>query len=176
MRMGIDLIEWTYDPLQALNAHLNFSKLGVVVEEYAENLYGDSSSPLHQGTPTDRFIAQWRLSTPHVERRIAALGRPVLRDASIAAAPLVNPSGVSGDWLTPGPPSLDLDARRILVEIPMGFGSMQVRNPSLALAWRMTTRQVFQTYFRRGYRAMDFHLSRDAARGHYVLSRDEEQP
>lgn len=176
MRMGIDLIEWTYDPLQALNAHLNFSKLGVVVGVYAENLYGDSSSPLHQGTPTDRFIAEWRLSTPHVERRIAALGRPALRDASIAAAPLVNPSGVSGDWLAPGHPALDLDARRILVEIPMGFGSMQVRNPSLALGWRMTTRQVFQTYFSRGYRAVDFHLSRDAARGHYVLSRDEEQP
>ncbi|MGH9412098.1 MAG: GNAT family N-acetyltransferase, partial [Vicinamibacterales bacterium] len=44
--MGIDLIEWTFDPLQAPNAHLNFSKLGVVVEEYDENLYGQSSSPL----------------------------------------------------------------------------------------------------------------------------------
>ena len=34
LAMGIDLIEWTYDPLQALNAHLNFARLGVVVEEY----------------------------------------------------------------------------------------------------------------------------------------------
>ena len=57
LAMGIDLIEWTYDPLQALNAHLNFAKLGVVVQEYAENIYGESSSPLHHGTPTDRFIA-----------------------------------------------------------------------------------------------------------------------
>ena len=32
--MGMDLIEWTYDPLQAMNAHLNFTKLGVIVEEY----------------------------------------------------------------------------------------------------------------------------------------------
>src|SRR5688572_31592082 len=30
---GLDLVEWTYDPLQARNAHLNFAKLGVVVEE-----------------------------------------------------------------------------------------------------------------------------------------------
>src|SRR4051812_65928 len=30
LAMGLDLIEWTYDPLQAMNAHLNFSKLGVV--------------------------------------------------------------------------------------------------------------------------------------------------
>ena len=28
LAMGIDLVEWTYDPLQALNAHLNFTKLG----------------------------------------------------------------------------------------------------------------------------------------------------
>ena len=50
LQMGIDLIEWTYDPLQALNAHLNFTKLGVVVEEYEENIYGVSSSPLHSGS------------------------------------------------------------------------------------------------------------------------------
>src|SRR5574340_159211 len=61
MAMGVGLIEWTYDPLQALNAHLDFTKLGVVVNEFVENVYGDSSSPLHQGTPTDRFIAEWRL-------------------------------------------------------------------------------------------------------------------
>ena len=47
LAMGIDLIEWTYDPLQALNAHLNFTKLGVVVEEYEENIYGgvEQSAP-----------------------------------------------------------------------------------------------------------------------------------
>jgi predicted GNAT superfamily acetyltransferase len=48
-------IEWTYDPLQALNAHLNSSKLGVVVEEY-ENIYGVSSSPC---TADRRPIASW---------------------------------------------------------------------------------------------------------------------
>src|SRR5262245_62145208 len=46
LAMGLDLIEWTYDPMQALNAHLNFTKLGVVVEEYEVNVYGTSNSPL----------------------------------------------------------------------------------------------------------------------------------
>jgi predicted GNAT superfamily acetyltransferase len=174
MGMGIDLIEWTYDPLQALNAHLNFAKLGVVVQEYAENIYGDSSSPLHHGTPTDRFIAEWNLASPHVERRIGALGRGIIRDGSVAAAPLVNPSEPTDGWLTPGSPALDLDARRVLVEIPTGFTEMQRMQPQLALQWRMTTRRIFQTYFRRGYKAVDFYLSREAARGHYILARDEE--
>jgi predicted GNAT superfamily acetyltransferase len=64
LAMGIELIEWTYDPLQAANAHLNFVKLGVVVEEYLENVYGESGSPLHQGNPTDRFVAEWHISRP----------------------------------------------------------------------------------------------------------------
>ena len=34
LAMGLDLIEWTYDPMQAFNAHLNFRKLGVVVEAF----------------------------------------------------------------------------------------------------------------------------------------------
>src|SRR5471030_129337 len=33
LAMGLDLVEWTYDPMQALNAHLNFTKLGVMAEE-----------------------------------------------------------------------------------------------------------------------------------------------
>ena len=33
--MGLDLIEWTYDPMQAMNAHLNFTKLGVVAQDTA---------------------------------------------------------------------------------------------------------------------------------------------
>ena len=49
--MGLDLIEWTYDPLQAFNAHLNFARLGVVAHEYEENIYGASTSVLHRGNP-----------------------------------------------------------------------------------------------------------------------------
>jgi predicted GNAT superfamily acetyltransferase len=62
---GFELMEWTFDPLQALNAHLNFSRLGVVCQEYARNVYGESTSALHKGTPTDRFVVEWHLRAPH---------------------------------------------------------------------------------------------------------------
>ena len=110
LRMDIDLIEWTFDPLQAVNAHFNFAKLGVVVHEYEENVYGESSSPLHRGTPTDRFVAQWALSTPHVQRRISPAGRTRVRDSSVMAAVVVNPSRTAGEWLEPGQSALDIDA------------------------------------------------------------------
>lgn len=168
LAMGIELIEWTYDPLQALNAHLNFARLGVVVEEYEENIYGESSSPLHRGSPTDRFVAEWHLREGHVERRVDGNGL-LMRDASIASAPVVNPSK-PGAWLEPVDGELAYDARRVLVEIPIGFSDMQAAAPELALQWRMSTRRIFQHYFARGYRAVDFFLSREARRGHYLLA------
>jgi len=168
LALGIDLIEWTYDPLQALNAHLNFAKLGIVVEEYEENIYGESSSPLHSGSPTDRFVAEWHLREPHVVRRISPSG-PLMRDASVAGAPVVNPSK-PGAWLEPVDGELAYDSRRVLVEIPTGYHDLQTADPGLALQWRMTTRRIFQHYFGRGYRAVDFFLAREARRGHYLLA------
>jgi predicted GNAT superfamily acetyltransferase len=169
LAMGVDLVEWTYDPLQAANAHLNFAKLGVVVEEYEENIYGESSSPLHRGTPTDRFVAEWHLRAPHVERRIAAASQLLARDGSSRDAPLVNPSRESGEWLSPGP-FARADDRRVLVEIPTGFSDMQLRSPQLAREWRMATREIFQTYLSRGYRVVDFFLNRSERRGHYLIA------
>ncbi len=172
MGMGLDLVEWTFDPLQALNAHFNFATLGVVVEEYAENLYGESSSPLHAGTPTDRFVAAWRVTTPHVERRLEAHSRPLMRDSRVMAAPVVNPAEDAGDGrLLPGEADLTHEGQRVLVEIPTGFDLMLSTDTALALAWRLSTRRIFQSYFARGYRVVDFLLARGADRGCYLLAK-----
>ena len=171
--MGLDLIEWTYDPMQAMNAHLNFAKLGVVVEEYEENVYGESSSPLHRGNPTDRFVAQWWVREPHVERRIRPAGPIALRTSELADARPVNRLAPSAEWLESVDVDLSIDARRLLVQIPMGFTEMLGKNPELALAWRICTRAIFTTYFDRGYRAVDFLLDRPSKRGTYVLAKQE---
>ena len=170
LAMGLDLIEWTYDPLQALNAHLNFTKLGIIVEEYEENIYGESTSPLHRGTPTDRFVAEWKLREPHVERRIAQGGAVRLKDMSVAHAPVVNRSREGRSWIEPLEGDLSLQDRRLLVEIPTGFSEMLSSAPDLALAWRLTTRRIFQTYLAHGYRVVDFFLSRETGRGQYLLA------
>lgn len=172
LTIGLDLIEWTYDPLQAMNAHLNFAKLGVVVEEYAENMYGSSDSPLHQGNPTDRFVAEWWIRKPHVERRIAGGGLLTLRTSDLASAPRTNRLAAAGEFLESVDVDLSIDARRMLVEIPMGFTEMLANAPDLALAWRICTRAIFTTYFDRGYKALDFFLDRPGKRGAYLLARE----
>jgi predicted GNAT superfamily acetyltransferase len=171
LAMGLDLIEWTVDPLQAANAHLNFAKLGIVVEEYEENVYGESTSPLHKGNPTDRFVAEWWIRKPHVERRLASPGPVVLKSDEIAAAPRANRARAAGEWLECADVDLALDARRLTVEIPVAFTEMLSRKPDLALAWRLRTREIFTTYFARGYRAVDFQLDRAAGKGAYLLTR-----
>jgi chorismate synthase len=163
--MGLDLIEWTYDPMQAMNAHLNFAKLGVVVEEYEVNVYGVSNSPLHGGNPTDRFVCEWKVNDPRVEQRIAG-GAPLA--SVLTVEPVLRTKG-AGEWLEPDSPNLSIDAKRISVEIPTGFTGMLAQAPELALAWRMATREVFTTYFARGYRAVEFFLDRPARKGAYLL-------
>ena len=67
LRRGIQLIEWTFDPLEIKNAFFNMERLGAIVRRYVPNQYGTTSSPLHGGLPTDRCIAEWWLASPRVK-------------------------------------------------------------------------------------------------------------
>jgi predicted GNAT superfamily acetyltransferase len=67
---GIDLIEWTFDPLELKNAYFNVEKLGAIVRRYIRNEYGVSSSALHGGLPTDRCVAEWWIREPKVNAAV----------------------------------------------------------------------------------------------------------
>ena len=125
LRLGVDLIEWTFDPLQALNAHFNFVKLGVVAEEYRgqrlRQLWQSPACRRTDGSP-DRGVADQE-SACRTPARL--LGRPSVRDQSISSAAVVNPSGQSVTaGVSPGRAELALDERRVLLEIPVGFTEM----------------------------------------------------
>jgi predicted GNAT superfamily acetyltransferase len=66
---------------------------------------------------------------------------------------------------------LAIDERRVWVEIPTGFTEMQQQTPERALEWRLQTREIFQTYFARGLRAVDFELLKEQGKGRYLLAR-----
>ena len=170
LRQGLDLIEWTFDPLQAMNAHFNFAKLGGVSEEYAVNFYGESTSALHRGTPTDRLVLSWKITEPHVVRRLDQTGLRA-RAHEVAEAPIANPTTIDGKWRKASAIDVALDDRRVWIEIPTGFTDMQQQAPARALQWRMEVRELFQAYFGKGYRAVDFLLQREAGFGRYLLAK-----
>jgi predicted GNAT superfamily acetyltransferase len=168
---GCDLVEWTYDPLLASHARLNVRRLGAVVEAYLENVYGASTSPLHGGLPTDRFIASWHVASPHVARRLEA-GPLVARDARVGQAPHVLATRAHGAFRVPhGEPDLARDDARLRVEIPGDFARLLLEAPDVAMAWRLASRRVFHTYFARGYRVVDVEGDRGAERPGYLLAK-----
>ncbi len=68
---GIDLIEWTFDPLRPKNAYFNIERLGAVCRRYLPDHYGVVESRLQRGLPSDRLIAEWWLDSERVRRAMA---------------------------------------------------------------------------------------------------------
>ena len=132
LAQGINLITWTFDPLQSLNAYFNFAKLGVIADRYVVNFYGaEAASFLHQ-TGTDRFWVKWMLNSERVVQRLSAT-KPVLEDP----------------------------ADKIVVEIPGNINEVQQENPEAACHWREQTRKAFTEALDEGYVVRDFYREAD---------------
>jgi predicted GNAT superfamily acetyltransferase len=126
LALGVKRITWTFDPLQARNAYLNFGKLGVIADRYLINYYGETSSFLHQ-SGTDRLWVSWFLDRERVSKT------PELSDSY--ALIRVGPNGE--------PITADFRARnKLIIEIP------GEPNPKL---WRGPTRAAFTSALEAGY-------------------------
>ena len=84
---GIELIEWTFDPLEIKNAYLTMEKLGAIARRYNINQYGITSSPLQGGLPSDRLIAEWWLKSKRVETLLATGRNPAVVSESGITVP-----------------------------------------------------------------------------------------
>jgi len=172
LAMGIDLMEWTFDPLVAVNASLNLRRLGALAREYVIDAYGESASPLHRGAPTDRLVAEWWMTSPRVR---TALERPKPAAAAVDGAfpgvLRVNTIESRAGWPAVCACGLEHDADALAVTIPGRFPDLLARDPGLAREWRLVTRAIFMRYFAQGYRAVDFALENDGSRGAYLLEK-----
>ena len=65
LALGVNAMLWTFDPLQAGNAHFNINHLGALPIEYVEDMYGThADNVLFGAVPTDRLIVRWQLDSP----------------------------------------------------------------------------------------------------------------
>jgi chorismate synthase len=161
LRLGVGVIYWTFDPLVARNAHLNFNRLGVQVTEYVIDMYGrNTDSALHRGLGTDRFIVAWETATPETPERPAGTGTGTVLNASDGDGVPAMPRLFTG--------SPDASLR---VEIPLEIDKVQQASLALAGRWRATTRAALTWGLARGYRVAGFYRDAGAQRGYYILSR-----
>ncbi|HWF46237.1 MAG TPA: GNAT family N-acetyltransferase [Bryobacteraceae bacterium] len=93
LERDINLIEWTFDPLEIKNAFFNIERLGATARRYTHNQYGTTSSHLHGGLPTDRLTAEWWIGSPRVQA--IANNQPVQRP--LPEAEIRIPMEI-GDW------------------------------------------------------------------------------
>jgi predicted GNAT superfamily acetyltransferase len=166
--LGVEEAEWTYDPLEARNAHLNLNRLGAEPVEYVEEMYGgDLGSELARGIGTDRFIVAWRLAGPRTAAALA--GALPVRPERFAAAPVVN-ADVEGGGPRPRLGPLP-EAPRVRVEVPRSIQEVKRERPEEARGWRETSRRAFQHYLARGYRVTVFYAEPGSGRCFYGLEK-----
>src|SRR5690606_14627647 len=95
------LVVWTFDPLLAVNAHLNIRKLGAVCNAFYENYYGSSSEGgLARFGMSDRLLVDWWVTNRRVEERINGSRTDLtLSHYMDANTSILNPSNLSSDGI-----------------------------------------------------------------------------
>jgi predicted GNAT superfamily acetyltransferase len=146
---GIDLVEWTFDPLEVKNAYFNFMRLGAIARRYLPNVYGITTSPLHGGLPTDRLVAEWWLSSPRVVE--------TTRDS--ATSPTA--AAMSADELLRHP---QLTAHNSSILVPGELVRLKTQLPAEARRMQSAIREQFQKWFALGYVATRIEVNPEGAR------------
>ena len=170
LEQGLDLMTWTYDPLQSVNARLNLMRLGAIARYYIRDAYGEMTDALNAGIASDRFQVEWLLQNERVTARASGYS---------PAPNYVNAVDVyEVAWTAQGFPKIagerDMDAQFARVEIPSDLNALKANDIALAAEWRARTRETFERAFARGLAATDVVREHDAS-GHtrvfYVLNR-----
>jgi predicted GNAT superfamily acetyltransferase len=146
LQEGRSFIKWTWDPLQARNAHFNLNRLGVTVSNYAENFYGTdyATSPVlainEPGIDSDRLFADWELKS----RRVIQLAN----------------GGPGSEETRPPKPVAT-------IVIPVNWTKLCRENPDQARHEQLRVRAEFQQAFAAGLVAAAFERSAEEPR--YLL-------
>jgi predicted GNAT superfamily acetyltransferase len=175
LKQGLDLIAWTYDPLQSPNAKFNIGKLGVVVRKFYINYYGELRDSINIGMPTDRFEAEWWIKSKLVEGKLKGLLRPPTLDTLVKlGGEVVTNVEFSNNLPVLTNYNLDINSKLVLIEIPEDLSKLRSDN-NLLLKWRLGLREVFNRYLNElNYVVVEFvsEFVGGFRRNYYVLLRE----
>jgi predicted GNAT superfamily acetyltransferase len=172
LSLGIKEMSWTFDPLRSANAHLNFSKLGVISESYRVDFYGQQTSSHLHTNGTDRLWVTWHMADTRVQARVQGKSaEDEVLDALRHLEPVVRFNGNGR------PAEMDLGAalgkQRIAIEIPVDMDRIEQQDRDLARDWRLATRRAFTESLRAGFVVKEFcrSIRGQQGPGAYLLER-----
>lgn len=170
LAMNIRRITWTFDPLQARNAHFNFAKLGVVSDRYKIDFYGrESTSTLHQNG-TDRLWVSWFLESDRVRARLKPTGAsPAIEEPHMLLLRCDERGRpVCGDL------GSALAGASVGIQIPWEIAAIEEKDSGLAVGWRQATRGAFVDCLKSGFYVADFRRgSSPQSPGTYILKKEK---
>ncbi|MEZ5426066.1 MAG: GNAT family N-acetyltransferase [Pyrinomonadaceae bacterium] len=167
---GINLMTWTFDPLQSLNAYFNFSKLGVFSDRYLINFYGEEAASFLHQTGTDRLLVTWDLTKNPAEGSVDEI---CFKENFGHITPLVKVA--DEEFPLAGDLEEGLYGQTALIEIPANINDLVKRDRQSALKWREATRRAFTGAIKEGFRVEAFFRMDRGGRkqGVYLLGRGE---
>ncbi len=161
-QQGLPLIVWTYDPLEARNAHFNLNRLGAVARTYLVNHYGIMGDNLNVGLESDRFkVEQW-LGSKRVRFQPQGGDRQNSDKWSgcdhLAEVDSTEANLLPADWQNdlPRPPGdgFAISLPETWIEIPPDFQQIKQHDIGLARAWREYFRHICLGAFADGFAAV----------------------
>jgi len=168
LERGISWMSWTFDPIQARNARLNFHHLGARSHEYLVDFYGIMPGSLHGNLTSDRLLVFWDLRSRDVaaraERYAAGLGP---EPAPLPAAAWTLQRGSNGE---PQPVAAPGDGGALRVAVPEDANRLMRDDPPAAARWRMAVREAMAPAVADGFVVSAFEgvgylLERETTRG-----------
>ncbi len=169
----IELMTWTFDPLETQNGRLNIHKLGTVCNHYIHNMYGIMDDALNAGIASDRFEVNWWLASEHVVgRKTAVTPRRTRAEWQTIGVPILNtvktinkhphPLGFDSNLLDQQP--------RLLVAIPSSFQAVKRADLQNGIRWRTHTHQLFEDAFAHSFTVTD--LIYEPQLSYYLLEKN----
>jgi predicted GNAT superfamily acetyltransferase len=157
LKRKTSIITAAIDPMQPVNAYFALGKLGERADTYEENYFGETTSQIERGLPTDRIMTVWNLEDADVTRRLET--GPPRRDLrkDLKHPALVNHLKEQFPGLMiSSPVKLNCSDTQILFEVPYNLQEIKNRDLGIALEWQGKMRQVFRHYFKKRYVLSDF--------------------
>lgn len=158
--VGATTIYWTFDPLVARNAHLNFNRLGTRVHEYVRDMYGEPTSVLHRGLGTDRLVVTWAIEGEPAAS-ICPDGMPSDVATELREAPLI------GAGLPEGLPPA------VRIAVPLDIHAVLAADPTAGAVWRQCSRTAWEWAVANGYEVAGLWREPEAGEAYYLLLRGD---